>query len=77
MKEVKKPSMLVAVLATISCISMLLSILLMIVNKNHSGALLIFMTFTVGLLFFTAISNWVLYFKNMVRYEVENNSKQD
>ena len=71
MKDRKKPSMLIAVLFTISATCSLMTLLLMVINKTNSEALLIFQVFTTGLLMFCAVANWVVFFKKNVRYEVE------
>jgi len=77
MDELKRPSMVVAVLFTISAICGMMTLLLMATGGKTGGALIIFQLFTVGLLLLCAIANWVVYFKRYVTFEVENQVRKD
>jgi hypothetical protein len=77
MDELKKPSMLVAILLTVSAICGMMTFLLMATGGKTGEALIIFQLFTVGLLLFCAIANWVVYFKRYVKFEVENQLRKD
>jgi len=72
MEEVKGPSMLVAVLFTISAVCSLMSFVLMATGGKRSAGLVIFQLFTAGLLIFCAIANWVVYFKKYVDFKIVN-----
>jgi cation transporter-like permease len=75
MDEVKAPSMLVAVLFTISAVFSLMSFVLKAAGGG-GGGLVIFMLFTAGLLVFCAIANWVVYFKKYVNFKIEKQIKE-
>ena len=75
MEEIKRPSMLAAVLLTIAAVFSLMSFVLK-ATHGSSGVLLIFMLITVGLLVFCAVANWVKYFKKYVDFKVENQLKE-
>jgi hypothetical protein len=75
MDKVKAPSMLVAVLLTISAVFSLMSFVLKAAGGS-SGGLLILMLITAGLLVFCAIANWVVYFRKYVDYKVKNQSRE-
>jgi hypothetical protein len=75
MEEVKVPSMLVAVLFTISAVFSLMSFVLKAAGGG-GGGLVIFMLFTTGLLVFCAVANWVVYFRKYVDYKIENQLKE-
>ena len=76
MDEVKKPSMLTAVLFTIAAVCSLMSFVLMATGGKESGGLVIFQLFTAGLMAFAAIANWVVYFKKYVNFKVENQLRE-
>jgi hypothetical protein len=75
--QLKKPSMLIAVLFTISTVCGMMTFLLMATGGKTGEALIIFQLFTVGLLLFCAIANWVVYFKRYVKFEVENRLRKE
>jgi hypothetical protein len=77
MDELKKPSMVVAVLFTISAICGMMTFLLMATGGKTGDALIIFQLITVGLLLFCAIANWVVYVKRYVKFEVENQLRKE
>ena len=70
--ENKKPSMFVAILFTVSATCSLMSLALMATGKTSGSGLVIFQFVTVGLLTFSAIANWVIYFKKYVNHKVES-----
>ena len=77
MDKLKKPSMLVAVLLTIAAICGMMTFVLMATGGKTGEALIICQLFTVGLLLFSAVANWVVYFKRYVKFEVENQLRRE
>ena len=75
MSEVKEPSMLVAVLFTISAVCSTITFVLK-ATHGSSGGLLIFTLFTAVLMTIAAIAYWVVYFKKYVDFKIENQLKE-
>ncbi len=76
MDEIKRPSMLVAVLFTIAAVCSLMTFVLMAAGGKRSEGLVIFQLFTAGLMAFCAIANWVVYFKKYVDFKIGNQLKE-
>jgi hypothetical protein len=72
MDELKRPSKLVSILFTIMAVCSLLTFTLMATGGKKSTGLVLFGLFTAGLLLFSAIANWVVYFKKYVQFEVQS-----
>jgi hypothetical protein len=75
MGEVKKPSMLAAILLTIAAVFSMISFVLKAAG-GRGGGLLILTLFTAGLMAFCAIANWVVYFRKYVDFKIENQLKE-
>jgi hypothetical protein len=77
MDELKKPSVAVAVLFTILAACGMITFVLMATGSKTGEALIIFQLFTIGLLLFSAIASWVVYFTRYVKFEVENQLRKE
>ena len=74
MDEVKKPSMLVAVVVTSAAVCHL--IFLVLLAADGKGGLVKFQLLLSGLMAFAAIASWIVYFTKYGRFKTENQSRE-
>jgi hypothetical protein len=77
MEKIKKPSRFFAILFTVSAVCSLITLLLMIVGRNTSTALILFQLLTIVLLVIGAVGKWYQYAQTYVKYEVEKRISQE
>jgi hypothetical protein len=77
MAKKKEPSKFYAILFTVSAVCSLTTLLLMILGRSASTALVLFQSLTVVLLVIGAVGKWYQYAQTYVKYEVERRLNEE
>ncbi len=77
MKREKKPTIMFAVLFTVSAVCSIVTLILMIIGRKTSTGLMLFQAMTALLLVIGSAGNWYQYTQRYIHYEVQKKLEEE